>query len=99
MVKRLARYLQYMDRSKRYISILQFILIALIAFDKQVDFFDWMFYGLAVAIILGMLVIGFIDKKIGIYEAEQDYVTSNNPQIQEIKQMLNDLKEDSRKDS
>ena len=84
----MARYLQYMDRSKRYISTIQFILILLMYLNMKADLTDWLFYALSGLVIIGMLVIGFIDKKIGIYEAEQDYIASHNPQVQKIIKMI-----------
>lgn len=88
LIKRLARYLQYMDRSKRYVSTLQFILIVLMYLDMRIDFSNWLFYFLMCAIVLSMLIIGFIDKRLKIYEEEQRYISENNPVIQEIKELI-----------
>jgi len=94
MIKRIARFKIYVDRARWYYVLLQFFIIILIYLETKGFRLDWWHYPVIIIIALaGMIVIGFIDRWIGMLKAEQKFVTSENPDIQEILKRLKELKE------
>jgi len=91
IIKRLARYKIYIDRSRWYYVLIQFFVIILIYFNTLDLQLDWWHYPIIFLVtISSMIVAGFIDRRIGMIREEQRFYSTENPVIQDI---LNRLKE------
>lgn len=87
MVKIIVRYLIYFDRARRYISIIQTI-IMLVMFLKIFNFSKIWYYILVPVIVLVALVVGYLDTKLGIREEETRNMNTQNPELKEILKIL-----------
>jgi len=86
IIKTLARFKNYLARSNGYISLATF---GLVLWNLTPN---WWFAPLIIFGVLGMLYLGHIDYKIGLYKEEQRWVAGNNPELMEIKRMIGELK-------
>ena len=91
MIKRLARYKIYVDRARWYMVFVQFIMIVIIFLQSNGINLHWGLYPLVVLTVLFiMVIIGFIDRKMGMIKEEQRFYSTENPIIQEILRKVNE---------
>lgn len=99
----LIRWKIYIDRSRMYISYIQFFLIAIVFLEKYhytdwgKTIFDYALISIPIAVVLFIifsLVIGYLDSKLGFRQEEQRNQSYSNPFMVE---MLNEIKELNKK--
>ena len=85
MISMIARFKIYVDRARWYIVLVQFFMILLIYIDTKSIELVWWHYPIIVSItILAFILMGFIDKRIGLIKEEQRFYSTQNPVLQEI---------------
>lgn len=85
MIKRLARWKVYVDRSRWYFVLIQFLMIVIMFIESKGFHLSWWHYPLIVIGVLFLLVVaGFIDRSSGIIKAEQQFYADENPFFQEL---------------
>jgi len=85
MIKRLARYKIYIDRSRWYFVLIQFFMIVIMFIESQGFVLEFYHYPLIViGVLLLLLVAGYIDRASGIIKAEQQFYADENPFFQEM---------------
>ena len=90
MIKRLARYKIYVDRARWYMVFVQFIMIVIIFLQSNGINLHWSLYPVVALIILfTMVIIGYIDRKMGMIKEEQRFYSTEDPVIQEILRKVN----------
>ena len=87
MKKIFVAYLVYFDRARRYVSIIQTLLVLVVTL--KVFNLPQIWYYVAVPVIFVLAIfIGYIDTKLGIRSAEMTNLNLQNPELMKI---LNDL--------
>ena len=99
MQRRVTRYKVYFDRSRMYISYVQFFILLLVFTEayKDTAFGVW-FYAhkfitvpaFFIAFMVGSMVVGYLDRKY-IRPGEQDELMKTNPPWQEMKGKIDEL--------
>jgi len=85
MKKLFARYKIYFDRARMYLSYVQsaaVVLTALKVFNIVPPL--WAMPLLLIGFVVACLVVGWADMKMGIFKAEQQRVSEQNPMLAEI---------------
>lgn len=94
MIKRLARFKAYTDRARWYSSTAQFILIILYTATSPIQFrLRLKMLALVIIVMIGLIVIGYVDRKIGFIKEEQRFYSYENPMTMEIIEKLNKVLE------
>lgn len=93
IVKTIIRWKVYYDRGRSYVSMIQSILMVSI-FIKLFELSSYSYLILIPGFIIGMLVIGYLDKKYKLRELE---IKEINTQNLIIKQIATDVQEIIRK--
>ena len=96
MLKLFVRWKIYYDRARAYVGAVQFLMLALVLakqFGLTLGF--WGSVLLVICFFAGCLVIGFIDTKLGIRREEASNYNNQNPEISQILEIVNELKNDS----
>jgi hypothetical protein len=85
MVKFLVRMKVYFDRARGYISYVQTLVVGLTAL-KVFGFAlaVWMIPVGVVVVLIGCVLVGWVDKRMGVFEAEQRRVSEQNPLLVDI---------------
>lgn len=85
MKKLLIRWKVYFDRARMYISYVQ-TLIVVLTFLKVFGIVPpvWAVIPLVLALISLCLLVGWVDMKLGIFDAEQQRISEQNPMLVEI---------------
>ena len=92
MIKRLARFKIYIDRARWYYVLVQFFLILLIYFNSMDFNLDWWHYLIVILVAFsGMVIVGFIDRRIGLIKEEQRFYAIENPVLADIVRRLKTL--------
>jgi len=92
VIKRLARFKIYIDRARWYYVLVQFFLILLIYFNSMGLNLDWWHYLIVISVAFsGMVVVGFIDRRIGLIKEEQRFYSIQNPVLVDIVKRLKSL--------
>lgn len=98
--KAIIRWKVYIDRSKMYISYVQFLLIIFVSIkslgDNPVSEFVFNSPIIAVPIILiifvlASLILGYLDSRLGFREEEILNHSKSNPVLMDIQRSLNEL--------
>ena len=85
MIKRLARYKIYIDRSRWYFVLIQFFMIVIIFIEsKGFELEIWHYPLIIIGILFLLLVAGYIDRVSGIIKAEQQFYADENPFFQDM---------------
>ena len=101
--QKLIRWKVYLDRSKMYISYVQFFLIILLSIQSMgsnpISDFVTNHLVISIPVILALfvflsLVVGYIDSKLGLREEEIRNHSQSNPILREIKESLATLHEE-----
>lgn len=89
MIKRLARWKIYVDRSRWYFVLIQFLMIVVMFIESKGFVLSWWHYPLIVIGVLFLLVVaGFLDRSSGIIKAEQQFYADENPFFQDMMREL-----------
>ena len=89
MIKRIARYKIYVDRARWYMVFIQFIMIIIIFLQSNGIVLHWTLYPVIVfAVLLLMIIVGYIDTRLGLIREEQRFYSTENPVISEILKVL-----------
>lgn len=85
-----------LNRGKMYLSIINFLMIFKVFLDT-LDVNAWAYpVGLVVG-IAGTVVIGWVDKRLGVRKEEQNYTSRQNPVLMRILKILEDDRTQERK--
>lgn len=85
MIKRLARWKVYVDRSRWYFVLIQFLMIVIMFIESKGFHLEWWHYPLiAVGVLFLLVVAGYLDRSSGIIKAEQQFYADENPFLQEM---------------
>lgn len=89
MIKRLARWKIYVDRSRWYFVLIQFLMIVVMFIESKGFILSWWHYPLIVIGVLLLLVVaGYLDRSLGIIKAEQQFYADENPFFQDMMREL-----------
>ena len=89
MIKRLARWKVYVDRSRWYFVLIQFLMIVVMFIESKGFVLSWWHYPIIVIGVLFLLVVaGFLDRSSGIIKAEQQFYADENPFFQDMMREL-----------
>lgn len=91
MKKLFVRYLIYFDRARRYLSIVQTIMVLSMSL-KIFNFSAIWYYMLIPVIIVASLIVGYFDTRWGIREEEARNNNGQNPEIRRILALLEGMK-------
>ena len=88
LLDRLIRFKVYVQRFATYFGIANFLMLVNITFS-----FLPLIYRIAIIIfsLFAIIIWGYLDKRLGIFKAEQSFYNSQNPEIQRIEEKLNKL--------
>jgi hypothetical protein len=92
MKKLFARYKIYFDRARMYLSYVQsaaVVLTALKVFNIVPPL--WAMPLLLIGFVVACLVVGWADKRMGLFEAEQQRISEQNPMLAEILERIKGL--------
>lgn len=93
MIKRLARWKVYVDRSRWYFVLIQFLMIVIMFIESKGFHLEWWHYPLIIIGVLSLLVVaGFLDRSSGIIKAEQQFYADENPFFQDMIKRIKELK-------
>lgn len=85
MLKTIIKFKVYFDRARMYISYAQTVAVVLTTlkvFNIVPPLWVWPF--LIIGFVGACLFVGYLDKKFGLFEAEQMRVSEQNPMLVEI---------------
>jgi len=97
--RRVTRYKVYFDRSRMYISYVQFFLLLLVFTEayRETTFGVWFYANkwltlpaFLILFFFGSMVIGFLDRRY-IRPGEQDELIETNPSWTKMRDKINDL--------
>lgn len=91
-MKRIGKYLAYINRARQYIGIINSSLLLILLLKSFGIVLQWWWYPLLViGTVLVMLVVGFIDTKLGIRKMEYLNIEQNYPLKMEEYKMVKEL--------
>ena len=97
MIKRLARFKVYIDRARWYYVLIQFFIIILIYFNTMGLELTWWHYPVILLVtIFGMIIAGYLDRRIGFLKEEQRFYSNENPVIQDIVRRLKEIEKETK---
>ena len=89
MIERIARWKVYVDRSRWYFVLIQFLMIVIMFIESKGFELEFWHYPLIIIGVLFLLVVaGYLDRSSGIIEAEQEFYAKLNPFLQEMMRKL-----------
>lgn len=92
MIKRIARYKIYVDRSRWYFVLIQFLMIVIMFIEsKGFELSLWHYPLIAIIVLFLLVVAGFLDRISGIIKAEQQFYADENPFFQDLLKRIKDL--------
>lgn len=92
MIKLIARWKNYSDRARWYIVLVQFLMIV-VMFLKSIGLgLEWWHYPIITILTLILLVLlGFVDFVSGIFKAEQEHISNNNPVVMDLQKDIKEI--------
>lgn len=92
MIKRLGRYRAFVDRSRWYFVLVQFLMIVIMFIEsKGTELYWWHYILIIFGVLCLMVTAGYLDKKLGILKAEQQFYADENPFFQDLLKRIKDL--------
>lgn len=92
MIKRLARWKIYVDRSRWYFVLIQFLMIVIMFIEsKGFELNLWHYPIIIIGVLFLLVVAGFLDRLSGIIKAEQQFYADENPFFQDMISKINKI--------
>ena len=92
MIKRLARWKVYVDRSRWYFVLIQFLMIVIMFIESKGFHLEWWHYPLiTISVLVALVVAGFIDRALGIIKSEQEFYAQENPFFQNLMKEIKNI--------
>ena len=89
VIKRTARLKVYVDRSRWYFVLIQFLMIVIMFIESKGFELEFWHYPLIIIGVLFLLVAaGYLDRVSGMIKAEQQFYADENPFFQEMMRKL-----------
>jgi hypothetical protein len=89
VIKRIARLKVYVDRSRWYFVLIQFLMIVIMFIESKGFELEFWHYPLIIIGVLFLLVVaGYLDRVSGMIKAEQQFYADENPFFQEMMRKL-----------
>ena len=85
MIKRIARLKVYVDRSRWYFVLIQFLMIVIMFIEsKGFELEVWHYPLIIIGVLFLLIVAGYLDRVLGMIKAEQQFYADENPFFQEM---------------
>ena len=89
MIKRIARLKVYVDRSRWYFVLIQFLMIVIMFIEsKGFELEAWHYPLIIIGVLFLLIVAGYLDRVLGMIKAEQQFYADENPFFQEMMRKL-----------
>lgn len=95
-MKTIIRIKVYFDRARGYISYVQTFIVGLTALKVfNVEFTAWTYIFAVIGLATIAVLIGWAESKLGVFQAEQQRISEQNPMLTKVITLLEDIQKDN----